>query len=188
MRKHIAKETDVILILIQLHISFRGIDWSNAVVWYFSERARFLVVSYPSRWSFSFILGPLHWSSIFLTSREQRNIVQLCTRAIYAAPIRNVSFNFCLVLSMSIVCVEGCKEDFCGLSSQNQLRKPTPEFPVFFRCGACGLTSLSTKYTQKLTSSHPTLLNSGHSTYTVLRIMMQILLFFKAIFDQPSTS
>ena len=33
--------------------------------------------SYPSRWSFSFTLGPLHWSSIFLTSREQRNIVQL---------------------------------------------------------------------------------------------------------------
>ena len=32
------------------------------------------VVSYPTRWSFSFILGPLHWS------RGKRNIVQLCTR------------------------------------------------------------------------------------------------------------
>ena len=39
-----------------------------------------MLVSYPSRWSFSFTLGPLHWSSIFITSREQRNIVQLCTR------------------------------------------------------------------------------------------------------------
>ena len=37
------------------------------------------LVSYPTRWSFSFILGPLHWSSIFLTSRGKRNIVQLCT-------------------------------------------------------------------------------------------------------------
>ena len=37
------------------------------------------VVSYPTRWSFSFIPGPLHWSSIFLTSRGKRNIVQLCT-------------------------------------------------------------------------------------------------------------
>ena len=35
-----------------------------------------MVVSHPFRWSFSFSLGPLH---IFLTSREQRNIVQLCT-------------------------------------------------------------------------------------------------------------
>ena len=37
------------------------------------------VVSYPAKWSLSFILGPLHWSSIFPTSREQRNIVQLYT-------------------------------------------------------------------------------------------------------------
>ena len=47
---------------------------------------RFPLVSYPTRWSFSFILGPLHWSSIFLTSREQRNIVQLCTTLSYAKP------------------------------------------------------------------------------------------------------
>ena len=39
----------------------------------------FSVVSYPTRWSFSLILGPLHWSSIFLTSKGKRNIVQLCT-------------------------------------------------------------------------------------------------------------
>ena len=35
----------------------------------------FPLVSYPARWSFFFTLGPLHWS----TSREHRNIVQLCT-------------------------------------------------------------------------------------------------------------
>ena len=33
------------------------------------------VISYPATWSFSFILGPLHWSyDIFPTSREHRNI------------------------------------------------------------------------------------------------------------------
>ena len=39
------------------------------------------VVSHSTRWSSSFILGPLHWSSIFifLTSREHKNIVQWCT-------------------------------------------------------------------------------------------------------------
>ena len=37
------------------------------------------LVSNPVRWSLSFILGPLLWSSIFPTSREQRIIVQLCT-------------------------------------------------------------------------------------------------------------
>ena len=37
----------------------------------------------------------------------------------------------------------------------------------------------ATTLTQKLTSSHLTLLDSGHSTYTILRIMMQILLFSK---------
>ena len=37
----------------------------------------------------------------------------------------------------------------------------------------------ATTLTQKLTSSHLTLLNSGHSTYKILRIMMQILLFSK---------
>ena len=30
-------------------------------------------------WTFSFLLAPLHWSSIFPTSREHRNVVQLCT-------------------------------------------------------------------------------------------------------------
>ena len=35
----------------------------------------FPLVSHPSRWSFFFTLGPLQWS----TSRERRNIVQLCT-------------------------------------------------------------------------------------------------------------
>ena len=39
------------------------------------------VVSHLTRWSFSFILGPLHWSCIFPTSREQRNIVQLWTNS-----------------------------------------------------------------------------------------------------------
>ena len=43
------------------------------------HKSHILLVSYPTRWSFSFILGPLHWSSIFLTSRGKRNIVQLCT-------------------------------------------------------------------------------------------------------------
>ena len=42
-------------------------------------RTNLNLVSYPARWSFPFILGPLHWSSIFPTSREHRNIVQLCT-------------------------------------------------------------------------------------------------------------
>ena len=37
------------------------------------------VASYPAKWSFVFSLGPLHWSSICPTSREHRNIVQLCT-------------------------------------------------------------------------------------------------------------
>ena len=37
------------------------------------------LVSCPARWSFSFILGHLHQSSIFPTSRRNRNIVQLCT-------------------------------------------------------------------------------------------------------------
>ena len=38
-----------------------------------------VLVSYLNRWSFSSILGPLHLSSLFLTSREHKNIVQLCT-------------------------------------------------------------------------------------------------------------
>ena len=37
------------------------------------------LVSYPARCSISFVLGPLHWSSIFPTTREHKNIVQLCT-------------------------------------------------------------------------------------------------------------
>ena len=37
------------------------------------------LVSHPTRWSFSFILGPLHCLIIFPTSREHRNIVQSCT-------------------------------------------------------------------------------------------------------------
>ena len=40
------------------------------------------LIIYSARWSFSFILGPLHWSSVssvFPTSREYRNIVQWCT-------------------------------------------------------------------------------------------------------------
>ena len=36
------------------------------------------IVSYPTRWSFSYIMGHLQWSSIFPTSREHRNILQLC--------------------------------------------------------------------------------------------------------------
>ena len=55
------------------------------------------VVSYPAnRWSFSVILTPLHWSPIFPTSREHKNIEQLCTSwlpalltdAIKASPVR----------------------------------------------------------------------------------------------------
>ena len=34
------------------------------------------LVSYPSRWSLSFIIGPLHWSSP--PSRQKRNIPHLC--------------------------------------------------------------------------------------------------------------
>ena len=52
--------------------------WFLTLCWTSSLTFRHYVVSFPTRWSFSFILGPLHWS--FLTSREQRNIVQLCTR------------------------------------------------------------------------------------------------------------
>ena len=37
------------------------------------------LVSYLARCSISFILGPLHWSSIFPTRKEHKNIVQLCT-------------------------------------------------------------------------------------------------------------
>ena len=37
------------------------------------------LVSYLARCSISFILGPLHWSSIFPKTREHKNIVQLCT-------------------------------------------------------------------------------------------------------------
>ena len=37
------------------------------------------IVSYLAWWPFFFILGLLHWSSIFPPSREHRNIVQLCT-------------------------------------------------------------------------------------------------------------
>ena len=55
-----------------------------------------LLISYPARWSFLFILGTLHWSSIFPTSREHKNIEQLCTSwlpalltdAIKASPVR----------------------------------------------------------------------------------------------------
>ena len=52
------------------------------------------VVSYPTRWSFSFILGPLHWSSIFLTSSEQRNIVQLCTNQVWSLVRVRSEFDF----------------------------------------------------------------------------------------------
>ena len=38
------------------------------------------IVRNPSRWSFSFIVGPLHLSSIFPTSKEHRSRVQLYTR------------------------------------------------------------------------------------------------------------
>ena len=51
------------------------------------RHSQWALVSYPTRWSFSFILGPLHWSSIFLTSSEQRNIVQLCTKWAPTAPL-----------------------------------------------------------------------------------------------------
>ena len=40
---------------------------------YFSDRRLSAVPSYPARWPFSFIFGPLNWSS-----KEHRNIVQLC--------------------------------------------------------------------------------------------------------------
>ena len=36
-------------------------------------------LSDPARWSVSIILGPLHWSSIFPTSRGHRKKVYLCT-------------------------------------------------------------------------------------------------------------
>ena len=36
------------------------------------------IVSYQTRWFFSYIMGHLQWSSIFPTSREHRNILQLC--------------------------------------------------------------------------------------------------------------
>ena len=40
-----------------------------------------VLVSYPTRWSFSFILGPLHWSSN-IQGQIKRNIVQLCTTSV----------------------------------------------------------------------------------------------------------
>ena len=55
--------------------------WSSAFVSSWSS-----LVSYPAIWSFPFILGPLHWSSIFPTSREHRNKVQLCTRSSLLLP------------------------------------------------------------------------------------------------------
>ena len=48
-----------------------------------------LVRLVTTRWSFSFLLGPLYWSSIFPTSREHRNVVQLWT-----APLLSFSL-FC---------------------------------------------------------------------------------------------
>ena len=44
------------------------ITWTTWTTW---------IVSYPTRWSFSFILGPLHWSSISNIQRTQK--LQLCT-------------------------------------------------------------------------------------------------------------
>ena len=47
-------------------------------------RSASFLVSYPTRWSLLFIFGFLYGSSIFLTSSEQRNIVQLCTIQIWS--------------------------------------------------------------------------------------------------------
>ena len=74
-----------------------GSSWTKVLHWYSGlshslmiNRLHSMLVSYPTRWSFSFILGPLHWSSswqwqpsIFLTSRGKRNIVQLCTNSMF---------------------------------------------------------------------------------------------------------
>jgi len=55
-------------------------QWKSFAMFNWSSRKEVIpLVSYPARWSFPFILGPLHWSSICPTSREHRNIVQLCT-------------------------------------------------------------------------------------------------------------
>ena len=46
---------------------------------------------YQARRSFSSLLGPLHWSSIFPTPREHRNIVQLCTRSPHATKCQSAA-------------------------------------------------------------------------------------------------
>ena len=50
---------------------------------FFFKESRCFVVSYPARWSFPFLLWPLHWSSIFPTSRENRNIVVQLSQLTY---------------------------------------------------------------------------------------------------------
>ena len=55
--------------------STSALNLYNALCGWFSGdwKGTMYLVSYPTRWSFSFILGLLHWSSIFPTSREHRN-------------------------------------------------------------------------------------------------------------------
>ena len=96
--------------------------------------SRSSLVSYPTRWSFSFILGHMHWSCIFLTSREPRNIVQLCTRSSPSPPSKSedvavtivavvvVSICSCLTSTSTSTSVDnstGCpkKKTFCRSSS-----------------------------------------------------------------------
>ena len=45
---------------------------------YFMIITYICIVSYPTRWFFSYMMGHLQWSYIFPTSREHRNILQLC--------------------------------------------------------------------------------------------------------------
>ena len=55
-----------------------GFKISILAKWIMNNCLCFSLVSYPTRLSFSFILGLLQRSSVFPTSRENRNIVQLC--------------------------------------------------------------------------------------------------------------
>ena len=54
----------------QLLTKTTGSSWTKVLHWYSGlshslmiNRLHSMLVSYPTRWSFSFILGPLHWSS-----------------------------------------------------------------------------------------------------------------------------
>ena len=72
---------------------------------WFSVQSNANVVSHPTRWSFSFILRPLHWSSLFPTSREQRNMVQLWTNSNGDRALLQIGCSVCVYHLIWIDCV-----------------------------------------------------------------------------------